>query len=342
MSPRKKKKNENEDEKIQEMKAELAEVDDSDRILKQTGVIDIEMLLDVLGNDVDRKILMKLSKVPRYASDLAIDIGISKPAIKKHIDKLMEQGIILPHSRGKKGRRKALYYCINPNLGLTLRLDLSNNFFHYRVENTGSYTRDLSDKMEMERRDKALSQIQVSLADPELETFLSKKTSPRPEAERKKKAEMRKRLADVEQINQSLKQLGKALRSVESEIKKVERKRLELVLKKNELIGRIKTVLNIIIEEPMERELISSFFYKTVESFEDGVNIKRFLEEIYLKFRGSRAGVDLKKGVPEYISKQEERIELLEETLNSIIDGFKFIRKVKDKNTGEEHIVFDL
>lgn len=340
MSPRKQKKP-RKDEKIEEMKAELAEIDDTDRLLKSTGEIDVEMLLDILGNDVDRKILMKLSKVPRYASDLAIDLGISKPAIKKHIDKLMEQGIILPHSRGKSGRRKALYYCINPNLGLTLRLDISNNFFNYRVENTGIYTRDLSDRIESERRDQARSAIQVSLADPEIERILSKKSSDTKEKQDQRK-EIRKKLADVEQINQSLQQLGKALRMVEADIKKIEKKRLTLLLEKNELIGRIKTVLNTIIRDPMEQELISSFFYKTVESFEEGVNIKRFLEGIYLKFRGSRAGVDLKKGVPEYISKQEERIELLEETLNSIIEGFKFIKKVTDSETDEVNIIFDL
>ena len=70
---------------------------------------------------------MKLSKVPRYASDLAVDLGISKPAIKKHLEKLKDAGIILKHIT-KESDEKKQFFCISPNLSLTFCLDLSANY----------------------------------------------------------------------------------------------------------------------------------------------------------------------------------------------------------------------
>ncbi|MCP4762118.1 MAG: ArsR family transcriptional regulator, partial [archaeon] len=71
---------------------EIIESNDSNKIIKNNGDIDVEKFIEIFGNDVDRKIIQKLSKVPRFASDLSKDLGISKPAIKKHLDKLIRVG----------------------------------------------------------------------------------------------------------------------------------------------------------------------------------------------------------------------------------------------------------
>ena len=136
--------------------------------------------------------------------------------------------------------------------------------------------------------------------------------------------------------------LGKALRDVEKQIKDVEKERLYLMLEKYKLVTEIKNVLNTVLENPLERELIATFFYKTVESLEKGLNIKQFLEDIYLKLSGSRAGVKLSENIPEYIIKQQDRIVLLEELLQNIIRGLKFIKTEIDTETSEEFIFFDL
>ncbi|MCP4760438.1 MAG: hypothetical protein GY870_01570, partial [archaeon] len=151
---------------------------------------------------------------------------------------------------------------------------------------------------------------------------------------------------DLLQINTSLIQLGRALRNVEIQIRDIENNRLEILGEKNEYIARIKDVLETLVKDPMEREIISSFFYKTVQSLKDGISIKEFLSDIYLKFPGSRAGIDYTgkdsgKKIPEYIKKQEERIKMLEETLTNIIEGFDFIKIVYDESCGEKHIYFD-
>jgi len=65
-----------------------------EKMFRNDGSFNGELFFELIGNDIRRKILSKLSKFPRYASDLAIDLGVSKQAIKKHLDKLIEFGII--------------------------------------------------------------------------------------------------------------------------------------------------------------------------------------------------------------------------------------------------------
>ncbi|KAF5413789.1 MAG: hypothetical protein C5S38_05600 [Candidatus Methanophagaceae archaeon] len=64
------------------------------KMFRPDGSFNDELFFELIGNDIRRKILSKLAKFPRYASDLAIDLGVSKQAIKKHLDKLIEFGII--------------------------------------------------------------------------------------------------------------------------------------------------------------------------------------------------------------------------------------------------------
>jgi predicted transcriptional regulator len=314
-----------------------------DSIIRFDGSINKDVLIQIIGDDVERMIIMKLSKVPRYASDLAVDLGISKPAIKKHIDKLMEQGIIVQHSKGTKDTKKE-FYCINPNLGFSFRMELSPNFFNYNVDNTALRTKIMIEKIEKEQSYKDQIQISVLGEKPEYSESEGSKVYDDTYTARtvnENDREIIKKLADIEAINQSLRQLGRALREVEVKISGIEHERLNLMLEKNELITRLKTVLNSIIDDPMELELISSFFYNTIENLGQGINIKKFLEDIYLKFKGSRAGVDLEEHIPEYFAKQKDRIKVLEELLNHIIKGFKFIKTVRDPATNEDRIIFD-
>lgn len=314
-----------------------------DKIIREEGNIDKEVLIQILGDDVERMILMKLSKVPRYASDLAVDLGISKPAIKKHLDKLEDQGVIVHHSKDSKDSKKE-FYCINPNLGFSFRFELSPNFFNLDVNNTGFRTKIMLEKIEREQSHK--DKVQISLLGDKYEPNSNIEENKQAESSQKSTfnevdREIIKKLADVEAINISLKQLGRALKEVEVKISDIEQQRLNLILEKNELITRLKTVLNSIVDDSMERELISSFFYNTIENLGRGINIKKFLEDIYLKFKGSRAGVDFDERVPQYFAKQQERIKILEDILNKIIKGFKFIKTIRDPVTNEDLIIFD-
>ena len=320
------------------------------KIFNEDNSINIDILFDILGDYVDRMLILKLSKIPRYASELALDLGISKPAIKKHLEKLLNLGIIQIYQEEGQDRKKD-YYCLNPEFGFTLLLDISQNYFNYSIQKTSKLTKEVIERVEDELDEK--HQIQVSYygvftetnsLDYEREGINNSELNFNIDKDNLNEFEITtlKKMADLEVINQSLKQICRALKDIEDQIDQIEKERINLILKKNELIARLKSILNSFVKNSIERELISSFFYKNVKDFQNGINIRDFLENIYLKIRDKRAGVNLKETTPQYIKKQQDRIKFLESILKEIIKGFKFIKTEKDRETGQEYIKFDL
>ncbi|MHB8567667.1 MAG: ArsR/SmtB family transcription factor [Nitrososphaerales archaeon] len=55
---------------------------------------DIDILLDVLGNDTRRRILQLLANEPRYFIQLSKDLGVSQQAVLKHLEVLERHGFI--------------------------------------------------------------------------------------------------------------------------------------------------------------------------------------------------------------------------------------------------------
>lgn len=265
---------------------------------------------------------MKLSKLPRYASDIAIDLGISKPAVKKHLEKLKDAGFILRHESDDSDDKKQ-YYCLNSELSVSFSMDLNPNYFSYRSENTNIIISSSIFGKSSESSNKYVLQASV-LGD---KSGITREST------------ILRRSGKIKAANESLTQLGRALRDIELEIRELEDKRYKFLANKNEIITRIKHVINSLVSEPMEREIIFSFFYRTIESFNKGLSIQKFLEDIFLKFSGSRAGV--RGDTTQSIGKQRKRIEKLEILLNNIIIEFNFIKKIRDINTNEQIIVFD-
>ncbi len=54
----------------------------------------IDVLLDVLGNETRRKILQLLADEPRYFIQLSRDLGVSQQAVLKHLDILERNGFV--------------------------------------------------------------------------------------------------------------------------------------------------------------------------------------------------------------------------------------------------------
>ncbi len=287
-------------------------------IIQENGSIDIELLLNILGNEIDRKILMKLSKTPSIATNLSKDLGISKPAIKKHLEALMQVGLIKPHSKDEHDKKK-IFYCLNPDVSLSLTLDFSLNYFNYSVKNTSESTLGVFRRLE-KKKSKFPLQVSIYGVNKDEEDTIE--------------------LAERRAQNSALKQLGRALRSIEIHLRDNERIRENLFAEKSEITTRIKDVISNFVDEPLEREIIFSFFFRLFESLDSGVSVKRFLEDIYLKNKGSRAGVsgsDITKSMED----QKARIKEIEETLLRIIDEISFIKTIYDKETEEFNIFFD-
>jgi ArsR family transcriptional regulator len=54
----------------------------------------IDVLLDILGNETRRKILQLLADEPRYFIQLSRDLGVSQQAVLKHLDILERNGFV--------------------------------------------------------------------------------------------------------------------------------------------------------------------------------------------------------------------------------------------------------
>ena len=95
--------------------------------------LNLDNILEIIGNPTRRIILSKLAKVPLGASDLAASFGarISRQAIHTQLKSLEDDGII--ESIGSDPRDKK--YRIKSNL--SLRIDITPDYYHvdYRISN---------------------------------------------------------------------------------------------------------------------------------------------------------------------------------------------------------------
>ncbi|QEE15850.1 ArsR/SmtB family transcription factor [Promethearchaeum syntrophicum] len=260
-----------------------------EKMLRNDGSFNDEMFFELIGNDIRRKILSKLSKFPRFASDLAIDLGVSKQAIKKHLDKLVEFGII-EISLSQTDQKKQ-YYQISNQIAIFSKIDLTPNYFSLQCENTPS---DLADAMDVLNHDPKTAITSSS----------------------------RSRM-DYTQLNFSLKALGQQLHTVEKEITVIEKKRKEALLQKTVLLNRIQMIINALVENDLEKEVIFSLFFDT-KSTVKGITLEEIINQLFLR-KKARAGTPKYK----YIKTDEKTLqrgqELLE-LLNLLIKNFGFIQ----------------
>jgi ArsR family transcriptional regulator len=79
--------------------------------------MDIDRILEALGNDSRRRILSLLSKKPCYVSEISYALKMAPKAVIEHLEKLERAGIIKSF---EEGRRR--YYYINENMRLEISI----------------------------------------------------------------------------------------------------------------------------------------------------------------------------------------------------------------------------
>jgi ArsR family transcriptional regulator len=254
------------------------------------GTFNGDEFYSLLGNDIRRKILTKLSKFPRYTSDLAIDLGVSKQAVKKHLDRLEKFGIV--EKSASTENQKKQFYQINSNIALFCQVDITPNYFALNVQNTPE---------EMVEHFKAQMHH-----NPETSLTSSRR-------ERK----------DYHQLNFALKALGQQLHEVEQNMEEIEKKRRDALLVKTVLLNRIQIIINSLVENDLEKEVIFSLFFDTQSTIE-GLTLEEILNQLFLR-KKQRAGVSkykYQKTDPKTIERGQEMLELLQ----MLIKNFGFIR----------------
>ena len=56
--------------------------------------LDIEKVLDILGNETRRRILRYLAEEPRYFIQLSKELGVSQQAVLKHLEILQALNLV--------------------------------------------------------------------------------------------------------------------------------------------------------------------------------------------------------------------------------------------------------
>ncbi|MHA1673104.1 MAG: ArsR/SmtB family transcription factor [Promethearchaeota archaeon] len=263
---------------------------DRSTMYNEDGSFNENNFYSLLGNDIRRKILSKLAKFQRYASDLAIDLGVSKQAIKKHLDKLVKFGLV-KQMEVELVEQKKQYYQINSDIVLSAQIDLTPNYFHVSVQNTPE---DLAKEMAKLEHDPR--------------TAMTSSTKAR---------------IDYDQLNHTLKYLGGELHKMESQISEIETNRKNLLMQKTVMLNRIQLIINAIVEDDLEKEVIFSLFFDTHSTVE-GLTLNDIINELFLRKR-KRAGVPSDKHLktdPKTIERGQQLLELLE----MLINNFGFIR----------------
>ncbi|MFW9936953.1 MAG: ArsR/SmtB family transcription factor [Candidatus Thorarchaeota archaeon] len=98
-------------------------------------IINLDILLEILGNPTRRAILAKLAKVPHSAPELASSLGISRQAVHSQLNQLEGNGIIEsvddPYARGDRYRIKS---------NISIRIDITPDYYNIK------YTSSLAER----------------------------------------------------------------------------------------------------------------------------------------------------------------------------------------------------
>jgi DNA-binding transcriptional ArsR family regulator len=82
------------------------------RPARSTGHEDLARALEALSNPVRIGLLHRLG-TPSFMPDLATEFGMTRQALKKHLDELEEMGLVLAR-QSRRGVLRATEYCANP------------------------------------------------------------------------------------------------------------------------------------------------------------------------------------------------------------------------------------
>jgi predicted transcriptional regulator len=260
------------------------------RMYSSDGSFNEEKFFELIGNDIRRRILSKLAKFPRYASDLAIDLNVSKQAVKKHLDKLVEFGLVDEAPVMGEDQKKQ-FYKICDDVAIFSKIDLTPNYFSMNARN---YPEDFN---------KEIASIEHNPSTALASAFNI--------------------YQEYDQLNSSLNILGKMLHDNQKQMEEMEKERKKVLLQKTVLLNRIQMIINGLIEDDLEKEVLFSLFFD-VKSSTEGWTLENILDQLFLR-KKKRAGV--KKGqIVKTDARMIQRGEELLKLLQLLVNNFGFIR----------------
>ena len=127
-------------------------------------------LLSMVENPTRRRILEVLAIAPHYALQLSRELGISQPAIVKHLDQMERIGIVRSYQEDSRiGPKKTLYV---PNSEFTLMVDMRSGMFTIRLAHPSNDVIEEEDAQDVEDARTSIQEIDQKIR--ELEEMRSK------------------------------------------------------------------------------------------------------------------------------------------------------------------------
>jgi ArsR family transcriptional regulator len=168
--------------------------------------LDVEKILDILGNKTRRKLLEKLSEEAGYVFQLSEDIDVRHQAIRKHLKKLKELKLIKSYEGASTvGGPPRKYFKITKSF--SIMADITPDSFETKILSFERQSPEQDEYVELTEK---------------IETIVTTTDSP----------------------DEKISDLNMALENLNSEIEELERKRQYLVELRQQILKYIKTTKN--------------------------------------------------------------------------------------------------
>jgi Predicted transcriptional regulators len=162
-------------------------------------------LLSMIENPTRRRILEVLAIEPHYPLQLSKELGVSQPAIVKHLDQMERIGMIRGYQEeSRMGPKKTLYV---PNSEFTLLVDMRNGMFTVRLAQPSD---SASDGLHNGVPSDALDELEKN-------------------REEKRENRERERIEGIQEIRNNISEIDQQLREVEELRSKMIRRRESLI-----------------------------------------------------------------------------------------------------------------
>jgi len=105
--------------------------------------MNIEMFLDILGNETRRDILQMLTERSCYVSQISEELNIGQKAIIAHLGIMERAGLLEPHFEKVQKGRPRKYFHVTQNL--IMEVNLFSSLFDVKIHSPGMDARILED-----------------------------------------------------------------------------------------------------------------------------------------------------------------------------------------------------
>jgi ArsR family transcriptional regulator len=128
----------------------------------------IDVLLDVLGNDTRRRILQLLADEPRYFIQLSRDLGVSQQAVLKHLEILEKHGFVTSYAeQSSMPAPKRKYFQLN--MSCMLAIGITRDAVDFVLQDIPRNSEEEIEEKELKTLEKHVDSLE-GMEDP-LETF---------------------------------------------------------------------------------------------------------------------------------------------------------------------------